>query len=83
MARTPRKEGTYYDRTREERKKYQRDYYAARKWELSRAREVEKELYPERYAAKKAKAKAAYALHRERTLAKRRESYASTKNPES
>ena len=50
MPRTPRKAGTYYERTCEQRLEYQRIYYAAMKEKLARKRELERELDPEKHA---------------------------------
>jgi|TARA_R110000824_G_scaffold6259_2_gene29001 hypothetical protein len=45
-----RKEGTYYARSMEARRAYQRAYYAKNKETMKRARELERELDPEAYA---------------------------------
>jgi len=49
MPNTPRQPGTYYDREREERLRYQKEHYALRKASLARGRELMRELDPEKH----------------------------------
>jgi hypothetical protein len=50
MPRTPRKTGTYYDRTRAERLEYQRAYYEEKRETLRRHRELIRHLEPGAHA---------------------------------
>jgi hypothetical protein len=60
MGRTPRRKGTYYDRTAEERRAYQRAYYAENKDTLKRQRDLSRILNPEAAAKQRAYQRAWY-----------------------
>lgn len=66
---------SYYERNREERRAYQREYYQRNKLELSRQRELEKVVDPDAYERRIKRAQAYYREHREELLKQRRERY--------
>jgi hypothetical protein len=66
---------SYYQRHREARKAYQKEYYQLVKEQMRRNREVDKEVRPEVVEAKAAYQSAYYRKNRNRLLARKREAY--------
>jgi hypothetical protein len=66
---------SYYRRKAEERKAYQRDYYARMKSALRRQREVQEVLEPEKAEARRQYYRDYYAKNREALVQKRRDRY--------
>jgi hypothetical protein len=72
-------EESYYKRHSEERKAYQKAYYASVKEQLRRNREVDKAVRPEVVEARAAYQDSYYRKNRDRLLARKREDYARSK----
>jgi len=66
---------SYYRRKAEERKAYQREYYARMKNVLRRQRELQEVLEPEKADARRQYYKEYYAKNREALVSKRRDRY--------
>jgi hypothetical protein len=74
-------EESYYKRHRDARIAYQKTYYGKVKEQLRRNREVDKVVRPELVEARALYQDSYYRKNRDRLLARKRESYASKKNP--
>jgi hypothetical protein len=70
---------SYYDRNKEARKDYQKEYYALNQEFLRRKREIQKELEPEKAVKKKSYQKSYYLANRDRLLAERKRRYSINK----
>lgn len=70
---------SYYDRNKEARKEYQKEYYTLNQEFLRRKREIQAELEPEKVAKRKNYQKSYYLANRDRLLAERKRRYSTNK----